>query len=415
MNLRRIQDRMCLSDGDLRRVVDCGIDESSSQQSHLNMCARCRDRLHEMHITARFADRRLAMLAGDDTVTDLGRARVKLQHKMSLEVEERSALQARGETFMSSMWSHRVARGAVAMLAIMVLTTAFVATPMRSLADNLFNRFEVERFEAITIQPEAFTEFGLDLAIRAFTADQERIMLAAENLYEIETTFDQEDVERNAVKLDSIDDARAAYGEFKLPATLPDGYDTAPEFLVTNAGSATVTVDTAAVHVIIDELRLPIDSVPSATDMPYMVFQADVPAALVTHYGSGLDGHLAVIQMESPTITTPDGLDMDALREDVLSMPGLPEDFVAQLRAIDDWQKTLVVPVPAGAETREVTINGQGGLLVEAGAFDASEWGIDFTFDGEASVVMWNDGGTLFIVAGTLDGDTVMDVANSVR
>ena len=413
MDLRRKNTRSCLSDGTLRSAVDNGVDRLPEVALHLQECAHCRQRLEQITDTATYVDGKLASLINNDVDEDSEAARLKLRRRIAQ--TGMSDSQNLGDSFMSTMWKYRAARGAVALLAIMLLTTAFVATPMRSLADDFLNRFEVEKFEAVTVQPDQFGEFQTDLLMRGITADVEVLMSAFESLAEIETTFDKEELENNVVKLDDVDAARDAFGAFKLPADLPEGYDGTPELMMSNGGSVTAVLDTQSVTTIIDELNLPIDSIPDPAEMPTMEFQVTVPATLVSRYSAGTDGHLAVIQMESPTLLTPEGLDMDALRDDVLSLPGLPEDFVSQVRAIDDWQSTLVIPVPEGAETRDITVDDQPGLLIEAGEFDGSQWGIDFEFQGDASVAMWNEDGVLYIVAGTMSGDDLLDVANSLR
>lgn len=316
---------------------------------------------------------------------------------------------------MSTMWNFRAARGAVAVLALLLLTTAFVATPMRSLADDLLNRFRVEKFEAITVNMDQFTEFGLGLALQAMSADQERLMTAVDGLAEIETTFDKEDPRGNATELGSLDEVQAAFGDFRAPDSLPDGFSETPSIMVTEAGSVTITVDTAAANTIVSELGLPIYSLPEAGETPEMVFEIDLPQALIMHYQAGLAGHVAVVQMKSPTLITPEGVDMNALREDILMLPGLPADLVAQLRSIENWESTLVVPVPEGAKTSDVSIDGEPGLLLEVGEFDGSDWGIEFELEGDAGVVMWHDDGTLYVVAGSVSGSEILDVASSLN
>jgi hypothetical protein len=69
------------------------------------------------------------------------------------------------------------------------------------------------------------------------------------------------------------------------------------------------------------------------------------------------------------------------------------------LRGIDDWENTLIIPIPEGAESDDVTINGEPGLLIEHALFAA---------------VLWEDGGTLHAVIGQVDGDTVEDIADSM-
>jgi hypothetical protein len=381
--------------------------------SHLKACVSCQQRLDEISRDAGLVARQMDLLRLDDEPADVSVARRKLRNRMVESGNRHDSVQ--GESFVSSMWKYRAARGALAMMALVLLTTAFVATPMRSLADDLLNRFRVEKFEAITIQMDQFGEFQADMMLRAFTSDHQQILSAMEGLVEVESTFDQDNPENELRKLDDENAVADAYGSFRIAQNLPSGFTSEPQFMMSNGGSVTAIVDTAALNVIVEELRLPIYSIPDAADMPKMTFEADIPDTLVTYYDSVAGGHLAVVQMESPTLYTPDGLDMDALREEILMLPGLPTDFVSQLRSIDDWQRTLVIPVPEGAETRDVTIGGQAGLLIESGEFDGSDWGFDFDVDSDVSVVMWNDNGVLYIVAGTVGGSEVLNVAGSLR
>jgi hypothetical protein len=409
---RRNKDE-CLSDGTLRSAIDNGVDRIPGAASHLNACVLCQQRLDQFTRDSGFVAQHMDLLNHDEGPADVTTARLKLRNKM-IESGGRN-VSVQGESLVSTMWKYRAARGAVVMMALVLLTTAFVATPMRSLADDLLNRFRVEKFEAITIQMDQFGEFQTDMMLRAFTSDHEQVLSAMEGLVDIETTFDQDNPENELRKLVNERAVADAYGDFRIARNLPSGFTNEPQFMMSNGGSVTAIVDTAAMNVIIEELRLPIYSIPEASDMPTMTFEADIPDTLVTYYDSADGGHLAVVQMESPTLYTPDGLNMDALREEILMLPGLPTDFVAQLRSIEDWQQTLVIPVPEGAEARDVTIGGQAGLLIEAGEFDGNNWGFSFDVDSDVSVVMWNDDGILYIVAGTVSGSDVLNVAGSLR
>lgn len=412
MNLGRRLNRNCLSDGELRSAVDNGVDGPPELGQHLRACARCRQRMEKIVDNARFADRRLDMLGAGDTPADLNRAQQQIRRKIALSSQPVRATQ--GESLVSTMWRFRAARGAVAMLALILLTTAFVVTPMRSLADDIFNRFRVEKFEAITVNAGQFTEFSSSMLVQAMSADTDRLMASFEGLATLDSTFDQDNPQSNVVDLGSMQDAQAEFGDFKTPDNLPSEFSADPEIKMSQAGSITATVDTAAANAIVDELGLPIYSLPDASDVPQMVFEVDLPQALIMDYKAGDSGHIAVVQLESPTLTTPESIDMNALREDVLMLPGLPTDLVAQLRSIDDWQNTLIIPVPEGAETSDVTVDGEPGLLIEAGEFDGSQLGMDFQFDGDASVVMWHEGDNLYVVAGTVSGSELMDVADSL-
>ncbi len=413
MNLGRGRRQGCLSDGELRAAIDSGVSVPPSLDLHLRSCSHCRERMEDIAGNHTFAAGRLDLLAAGSDQVDLSQAQQRIRRRIAQSSPKSVAIQ--GESFVSTMWRFRAARGAVALLALLLLTTAFVATPMRSLADDLFNRFRVEKFEAITVNMEQFTQFGMGIAVQAMSADPEQLAASFEGLAEFDSTFDEEDPHGNVTELGSLDEVQSVYGDFRAPSELPDGFESTPQIMVTDAGSASLTVDTAAANTLISQLGLPIYSLPDAGAVPEMVFELDLPQALILHYQAADDGHLAVVQLESPTLITPESLDMNALREDLLRLPGLPTDFVAQLRSIDNWESTLVVPVPEGAESRDVSINGESGLLLEASEFDGSDWGMEFALEGDASVIMWHADGKLYIVAGSVNGDTIQNVADSLE
>lgn len=408
----RYTNRACPDDGLLRLAVDTGVERFPEVASHLTTCERCQHRFKALGRDAAFADQKLGMLDHDDVSPNTRLAYQAMQRRITIDGVMKPP---QGETFMSSMMNTRAARGAVAMAALVLLTAVFALTPMRSVASNLFNRFEVQEFQAITIRPDQFQEFGAEMLVRGFGADLERVADAAQNLAELETSFDMESADAVVQEFETYEAASAAFGEFRVPGTVPAGFEQDPSYTMTEASWIRATVNTESLNTILDELGFNFDSIPDASEMPELTATLDIPSALVTHY-QGSDGQeLAVIQLESPVLTTPEGLDMNAVRSDLLSLPGLPGEFVDQVKAIDNWESTLIVPVPEGAETRNVTIDGQPALLIEAGEFDTSNWGHEFQMDGEASVVMWNDDGVLYIVVGSMSGDQLLDVANSLQ
>jgi hypothetical protein len=300
------------------------------------------------------------------------------------------------------LWNRRGPRLATAVAGVFALLMVVVISPMGSFAGDILDRFRVEKFAAITIEMDDFEGFQTDMFLRLMTSDQDALADSVMNLGDYTTTFNEDDPLANVHEFASADEARAAFGEFATTDDVPDGYAPSPTYYVSDAGSVTVTVDTAQAQAIIDELNLPIFSLPDAAAYPELTFVMEVSPALVQDYqGPADEQHIVVAQLASPTLTTPEGVDMNELREDLLALPGLPPDFVAQLRSIDDWQTTLVIPVPEGHSSEDVTINGEPGLLITSD-------------DGEGAVALWEHDGTLFIVGGTESGDIISDVADSL-
>jgi hypothetical protein len=300
------------------------------------------------------------------------------------------------------IWNRRGLRFASGVAALFALLMVLTISPMGSFAGDLLDRFRVQKFAAITVEMDDFEDFQASMLLRLVMADPDALEGSVMNLAGYTTTFNEDDPMANAQEFASAAEAEAAFGPFLSTDDVPDGYADTPAYYVSAAGSVTVTVNTAEAQAIIDELNLPIFALPDATAQPEMVFTMEVSQALVQHYeGATEDEHIVVAQLASPTLITPDGLDMDALREDMLALPGLPPDFVAQLRSIEDWESTLVIPVPEGASSDDVTINGEPGLLITSD-------------DGEGSVALWEHDGILYIVGGTASGDTISSIANSL-
>ena len=102
-----------------------------------------------------------------------------------------------------------------------------------------------------------------------------------------------------------------------------------------------------------------------------------------------------------PALKLPDELDVNAFRAALLALPGLPQDTVAQLQNVKDWERTLIIPVPEDATTKNVTIKGNAGILILDG-------------QGRGSLLIWQDNGIMYAVGGTVSEADVMLVANNL-
>ena len=99
---------------------------------------------------------------------------------------------------------------------------------------------------------------------------------------------------------------------------------------------------------------------------------------------------LAVAEVQGPTVSS-SGADLATLESYFLSQPGISAELAAQIRAIADPSSTLPVPVPAGAASSTVDLNGHAAVVLAAG----SE-------------------GRLFAVLGQANASDLLDVARQI-
>lgn len=292
---------------------------------------------------------------------------------------------------MSNLFASGKGRAAFAgIAAVLLLAVALSFQPVRLAAEEFLSVFRVERFQPVTVDPNERMEGMMDLS----------------RLGQVETA----NASMEVTELDSLDEARALDSlRVKTPAYLPPGVSGEPEVQMTSGGSMKFTFDLEKANAYLAEIGETEFTVPEKFDGAG--FTVNVPPVLSVVYGGAAgeaaDGMQvpAVMLMEanSPVVETFGGVDMAELREFLLSVPGLPPSLEAQLRAIDDWSNTLPVPIPVGTDVADkVTVNGQPGLLVA-----------DDTVKGAG--VVWQEGGSIYFVGGSLSQEEVMKIANSMQ
>ncbi len=131
--------------------------------------------------------------------------------------------------------------------------------------------------------------------------------------------------------------------------------------------------------------------------------------AIIVSYGAGspatqvAPGNVVFVGVaKAPTVSS-DGATVGEIQAYLLSQPSISPALAAQIRAMGDAASTLPIPVPVGQATAtNVSVHGTTGLFIG-----------DST--GMGSGVLWQQGGLVYIVGGTLTQREVIAVANSLR
>lgn len=108
---------------------------------------------------------------------------------------------------------------------------------------------------------------------------------------------------------------------------------------------------------------------------------------------------LAVAEVQGPTVSS-SGADLATLESYLLSQPGISPELAAQIRAIGDPSSTLPIPVPAGADSSTVDVNGHTAVAVAAVS--------------EGTAVIWAEDGRLFAVLGQASVANLLAVARQI-
>ena len=286
---------------------------------------------------------------------------------------------------------------AAAAIAVVLFGLSFLTSPMQSLANQFLTIFRVQDFAPVTItsmqgMPD-LTRFG------DMTTPQS-------------TGFRHQTVDTVAAASNAV-----GFG-VKAPTTLPNGLPTEPTTIaVTASDTVSFTFRAEKARTYLDSIGRSDFSLPAKFDGATL--QVQIPAAALLTYGPAAaesDGmrtrrqaasdlamnQIMVVQAKSPTVEA-SGVSLQELRDFMLSLPGLPPETAAQIRAIGDLGSTLPVPVPAGESARKIQVNGAPGVIF-AEANSRISGGI-----------VWQRDGIVYAAAGALNESELLTLAGSVR
>jgi hypothetical protein len=117
-------------------------------------------------------------------------------------------------------------------------------------------------------------------------------------------------------------------------------------------------------------------------------------------------GCTVLVQMPSPTVTAPPGIDIAQIGEAFLQLLGLSREEAAEFSQQVDWSSTLIIPIPRSGDIsyKEVPVDGVTGTLIQ----NESTYYPEYT-------LMWIKNGMLFALTGTGNGGEAMEIIGSLQ
>jgi hypothetical protein len=196
----------------------------------------------------------------------------------------------------------------------------------------------------------------------------------------------------------------AAAAESGLPpigVRVPAAIAASPEYTVVPRTTATFVFDAAKARASAAALGRTAPPMPAGLDGSTLVLSGG--PAIAIRYGDGSTGPMLVIAVGRAPTAGSDGASVATIQAYLLAQPGVSPELATQLRAMGDPATTLPVPIPAGqAAAKPARVHGTTGLFIG----DAT---------GLGSGVLWQQGGLLYAVGGTLGEAETIAVADSLR
>jgi hypothetical protein len=380
---------VCYNTGSLQSYLDgeVTVSEKAEIEEHLSNCRLCSENYEKIRENQAFASGMLAgymnLLGRREVDTIAAWNRFKGEYVHIQESKLKSTYGGKGVLKMLS----RYRAAATAAVLVLAIAVSFSFGAVRTAASELLTIFRVEKIETVNITPADMA--SMEKAMREGTGQ-----VNIENLGKFDFNGNQK-TEKTTMEKASV----AVDFEIKLPDGLP-GYSE-PELYMDSGGTLNFTLDTVNTNKLLQsfgsEKLLP-------DELNGKTFTVKLPAQVTAKYNGAGNSEIIIGQGRSPELEAP-GSDVLIIRDALLALPFLPENLRSQLASINDWQHTIIVPNVEGS-SQEVNVAGTQGVFIRPP--EGSE-------AGNISCLVWQKGGVVYGLNGSLTMEQALDIANSMK
>jgi hypothetical protein len=378
--------KMHPNDDLLRALVDREMTDSQAQatQAHLNGCPACRERFARLQSTAERAQARMNAMTpapGEKTRSPhLAYSRIIRNSRFTKERKE-----------SISMFTRRPLWTAVAVIAMLALV--FTLTPASAWASSFLGLFRVQNITVIQFDPEAMQRSGDNLE-----DNKEMVQMIFQENLEITEGGETQPV-------DSLDAAAAAAGFTpRLPSALGEA-----QFAVQPGMRAELTIDHERMQALLDAAEVDF-RLPGSVDGEMVI--VEMQDAVLAGYGCQPEARdasasadcILLVQLPSPTVEAPEGLEPQRVGEAMLKFLGMSASEARALSQRIDWTTTLILPIPQGEGIRyqDVQVDGVTGSLIEEE-------------DSDKYMLLWVRDGFLYGLSGSGSASEALNIAGTLQ
>ena len=295
----------------------------------------------------------------------------------------------------------------IALAVVAVLAISLTFAPVRAIANNFLGLFRVEQFAVVEINPG-------DLAEQLGSSAQFNAMLS-QNVQ----------IEERGEPF-TVADKQQASQHVGFEVRLPVGMNQPLESLKVERGlQATLTVDAPRVQTILNEIGRSDIQIPPGVDGATVTLEisdgvsaeygvCESNAESVVHDGYDPDDPsqprwpecTRLVQVASPTITAPPGLNLTRIGEAYLQLLGMSRTEAEKFAQQVDWTTTLVMPLPVYvASYQEIPVDGVTGILVKQ----------ELENQPNHYMLLWTRDGIVYALTGPGSVTTATSIARSMK
>lgn len=385
-----------LSPGVLQSFIDRELNPSrqAQVQAHLEGCRSCQGQVEQMENRRQQVAQAFMALEADQPAS----RPAQTGHRVYARLVERIDALEQETKAMSKIRSNlrRIPTQAWAGLAVILILAAALAFPqVRAAADSFLGLFRVQRIQVVQLS-------------------NGRLPGELENSSHLESMLTQNVQVVEGGKPQPVVDAAEAAALAGFSVRLPQALDGPLDLSIQPGLKATFFLDLELARAVLQDLER--EDIELPADLNGAEITVEIPTSVMAVYGRCKPGEepqdldaaegrsfrcTTLVQLPSPTLTAPPGLDITRVGEAYLQLLGMSRQEAERFSRNVDWSTTFVIPIPRyGTEYRDITIEGVTGTLVQY--YDEY-------------LLLWVKDGILYALGGPGNYTTALRIAGSMK
>ncbi len=389
---------MHTNEGTLRAYLDGELSQPACNTvaAHLRECGACRKQLEALASRASATSGHLQALTprGAERPAPAPIALSRLHARLSDEHSQPVSSYRPEEGGFSAMFQrmfNRKYRAVWAGLAVIVIIgLLFTLAPVQAAASEFLGLFRVRKFAIVAINPADLQDLNqIGGQIDKLLSDQVTVVKQPGETVTVASTAEA---------------SQKAGIRVRLPSALDQ-----PKLRVQDGVDIKLQVDLARIQAILDAAGRSDIRLPQALDGSNVEFV--IPPMVTAEYGSSSYGadYVMLVQLASPTVDAPAGINLAQIGEAMLQLLGLSPAEARHFARSIDWSSTLVIPMPTDAGSfRDVNVDGTQGVLIESRPQSRSMRRTQYT-------LLWQKNDVVYGLVWWNDATRGIEIANSLR
>ncbi|MGB9678941.1 MAG: DUF2275 domain-containing protein [Thermoanaerobacteraceae bacterium] len=335
---------MCYDEGTLQAYLDNELDEITAikVEEHLKTCNTCREKLEQLKSINEFTSKTL-----NKSNIDLNEAWATLNEKLN---------KNNNKGGMFAMFTKYKKSIAAALIVAFIGASAFFP-PLKNAEAKILNLLRLNKMQIVTITPEDITQIQNEF----YKRDMKNI-----DLKEYGDIKVSENQKGYSIPPNEIDKLKSDVNyQFKLPT---DKNYEIKNIYVEKVNSLEFILNVNKTNELIKAFG-GTHLLPSELDKKPVVLEIGKGISISMEEKNSVNGKKVYVNLSLapiPTVTVPEGVDVDKVIDALTNLPFLPENLKKQI-ANANWKETMPLPLPmmtSDFNIKEVDIRGNKGILM---------------------------------------------------